>query len=116
MSHCSVYIAISATSAAIGADASETLKAAKESDTSLKTWTDSICNSDVMIEAITSLQKHVIPAPLIVAHLIAAIARTCGVANKDTKDICGDITWEVMRVVSLHDLLFENYFVTMCSC
>ena len=79
---------------------SEGLKAWKESEASLNAWTESIGENKMLVDAIASLTGHLLPCTPAVNNLFYAIALTSGVASSDIKDICGDITWEAIRVVS----------------
>lgn len=92
--------AIAVVTGALPEGSSEGLKAWKEAEASLKAWTEAVVESNMFCDAIASLSGHLLPCPPAVNNLFYAVALTCGVASSDIKDICGDITWEAIRVVS----------------
>lgn len=89
--------AVAAATAALPAECADSLKAWKEAEAALSAWTTGLCKSDGFVEAVTSLNKHLLPAPQAVSNLFYAAASVCGMTPKDTRDVCGDITWEATR-------------------
>ena len=73
------------------------MKAWKETEASLTAWTGAISRSDLIIDTITDLSNHLLPAPQVVSNLFYAVAVLAGANPKLCRDVCGDITWENIR-------------------
>ena len=73
------------------------MKAWKETEASLNAWSSAISKNDLIIDSITDLSNHLLPAPQVVSNLFYAVAVFCGSSPKVCRDVCGDITWENIR-------------------
>jgi hypothetical protein len=92
-----LLIALAAATGALPEDCPETLKAWKESEASLKAWTDAIGASEKIGDSLAMLSNHLLPTAPCVAQLFYAVAVMCGSPAVNCRDVCGDVTWEVIR-------------------
>lgn len=81
-------------------ECSDALKAVMEAKAALNVWNDAF-TGDALSSSLFILKEHVLPVPAVMANLIFACA--C-LTNKVTdvnsmKDVCGDVSWEAIRVV-----------------
>lgn len=77
----------------------ETLKPYKEADAVLKVWTTVNAHEHVAASH-HELKDHVLPAVAIASNLLYAVGVFVGMSPVAFKDVCGDISWEVIRTVS----------------
>jgi len=89
--------ALAGVAGSLPAECAESLKAWKETEASVNAWTEIIASSDVLIDIINDLTNHLLPAPQAVSNLFYAIAVLCGASPKQSRDVCGDVTWENIR-------------------
>ena len=89
------------------AAAPESLKPYSETIAVLRAWSsaDNGLGSAPFAAALASLQNHVLPAPAPVVNLLYALGLFLGVPAASLKDVCGDVTWEAIRVVRLFSSL-----------
>eukprot|EP01006_Ploeotia_vitrea_P022123 TRINITY_DN54534_c0_g1_i1.p1 TRINITY_DN54534_c0_g1~~TRINITY_DN54534_c0_g1_i1.p1 ORF type:complete len:503 (+),score=45.75 TRINITY_DN54534_c0_g1_i1:19-1527(+) len=97
--------------ASLPAEISDSEKAVKEGEASVKTWGDEISGNSMLVDSILSLQNHLLPSTQVVATLFYCVAIMGGANPKECKDVCGDITWEAIRALVLKNIpeLIKNF-------
>ena len=94
------------------AAAPETLKPYSETLAVLRLWCDPDkgLGSAAFASALASMQNHVLPAPAAVCNLLYVLGLFLGLPAQSLKDVCGDVTWEVLRTVSpSHSLSLSSF-------
>lgn len=81
----------------------ESLKPYEETSAVSKIWSSTAVgiNGEVFINALLSMQNHVLPAPVTVCNFLYTLGLFLGVKPEFMKDACGDLTWEMIRVVRI---------------
>lgn len=79
--------------------APESLKQFKETEAVAKVWSE-FAGSAPVLGPLKALHDHVLPAPLSAANLLFAVGSMLNIPSEKLKDVCGDITWESVRLVS----------------
>ena len=93
----------------------EAFKPYKDADAVVGVW-GKIVSGPVLVPIFESLQGHLLPVVPVVQNLFYAAMVLAGGAPADLKDVCGDISWEKIRLVILISFYYFCCIILVFVC